>query len=230
LQKNRLPGAIKVTTDFADYTENKKLDIHSQKLILASASPRRRQLLTEAGYKFEVVVSQVEEESFSTEGISAVEYAKQLALAKALDVAEKFPNSLVVGADTVVDFDGRIIGKATDAKHAEAITRMLFSKPHKVITGLAIVRKTLRPCSGQARDLQIVEADTTVVYPRKLSETQIAGHIAGGIWRDKAGAYAIQEQGDAFVDHIEGSLTNVMGFPMELFNQLLSHHREHEEH
>jgi septum formation protein len=188
------------------------MKIENLKLILASASPRRKQLLTEAGYKFEVVISQVNESSFTTIGISPAEYAKKLALAKALDVAEKFPDSLVIGADTVVDFDGKIIGKASDAKHAEAITRMLFSKPHKVITGLAIVCKK--------RNLQIVEADTTVVYPKKLSEAQIAGHIAGGIWRDKAGAYAIQEQADAFVDHIDGSLTNVMGMPMELFERV----------
>jgi septum formation protein len=189
------------------------MKIENIKLILASASPRRRQLLAEAGYKFEVVVSQIDESAFATIGVVPVEYAKKLALAKALDVAEKFPDSLVIGADTVVDFDGRIIGKASDAKEAEEITRMLFSKPHKVITGLAIVCKK--------RDLQIVEADTTVVYPKKLSEAQIAGHIAGGIWRDKAGAYAIQEQADAFVDHIEGSLTNVMGMPMELLCRLL---------
>lgn len=195
------------------------MKIENTKLILASASPRRKQLLTQAGYKFDVVISQVDEESFSTEGISAVEYAKQLALAKALDIAEKFPDSLVVGADTVADFDGKIIGKAEDAKEAEKITRMLFSKPHKVITGLALI------CIS--RKIKIVEADTTVVYPRKLTESQIAGHIAGGIWRDKAGAYAIQEQGDAFVDHIEGSMTNVMGMPMELFQKIVSHHEGH---
>jgi septum formation protein len=190
-----------------------KLKIENIKLILASASPRRKQLLAEAGYKFNVVVSQIDESAFAAIGVVPAEYAKQLALAKALDVAKNFPETLVIGADTVVDFDGQIIGKAGDSKEAEAITRMLFSKPHKVITGLALVCKN--------RDLQIVEADTTVVYPKKLTEAQIAGHIAGGIWRDKAGAYAIQEQADAFVDHIDGSLTNVMGMPMELFCRLL---------
>lgn len=198
------------------------MDIHSQTIILASVSPRRKQLLAEAGYRFKVVPSAVDESSFPCESVTPVEYAKQLALAKANDVAQKYPDSLVIGADTVVDFDGRIVGKPADAKDAERITRMLFSRPHKVITGLALVCKK--------HNLKIVEADTTVVFPKPLSDSQIAAHIASGIWRDKAGAYAIQEHAkgyavtsDPFVDHIEGSLTNVMGLPMELLKRLLSH-------
>lgn len=190
------------------------MDIYSQTLILASASPRRKTLLAEAGYKFTVVPSDVDESAFSAVGKTPVEYAKQLALAKANDVAQNHPDFLVLGADTVVDFAGQIIGKPRDAKDAEAITRMLFSKPHKVITGIALVCKV--------RKLQIVEADTTVVYPKKLTDSQIAEHIASGIWRDKAGAYAIQEHGDLFVDHIDGSMTNVMGLPMEMVKRLIA--------
>jgi septum formation protein len=187
------------------------LDIGHLPLILASASPRRQELLAEAGYKFTVVVSQIDESVFPTAGISSVEYAKQLALAKANDVAQKFPDSIVIGADTVVDFEGQIIGKPSDARHAEEITRKLFSKPHKVITGLAIICKL--------HNLKIVEADTTIVYPRKLTDAQIAEHIESGIWCGKAGAYSIRDN-DPFVDHIDGSLTNVMGMPMELFKKL----------
>ena len=91
--------------------------------------------------------------------------------------------------------------------------RKLFSAPHKVITAVAIVRES---CGTE-----IVESDSTTVYPRKLSEEQIAEHIKGKSWQDKAGAYAIQEGGDEFVERIEGSLTNVMGLPMELLEQLL---------
>jgi septum formation protein len=189
------------------------LDIHSKTIILASASPRRKELLTEAGYKFTVVVSQIDESKFSTENIAPVEYAKQLAFAKANDVAQSHPDSIVIGADTVVDFEGQIIGKPRDAKHAEEITRMLFSRPHKVITGLALICKS--------RNLKIVEAETTVVYPKKLTDAQIDEHIKSGIWRDKAGAYSISDN-DPFVDHIEGSMTNVMGMPMELLKKLLS--------
>jgi septum formation protein len=188
------------------------LDIGHLPLILASVSPRRQELLTEAGYKFSIVPSSVDESVFSTVEISSVEYSKQLALAKAEDVADKYPDSIVVGADTVVDFDGQIIGKPDDAEHAEEITRKLFSKPHKVITGLAIICKS--------SNLKIVEAEVTVVYPRKLTEAQIAGHIKSGIWQDKAGAYSISDN-DPFVDHIDGSFTNVMGMPMELFKKLL---------
>ena len=182
--------------------------------ILASASPRRRELLAGAGYDFKVVVPDVDESAFVAEGVEAGEYAKRLALAKARSVAERFRDSLVVGADTVVDFEGEVIGKPADAKEAEEITRKLFSAPHKVITGVAIVRL------GDGTEL--VESDSTTVYPRNLNSRQIAEHIRSGTWRDKAGAYAIQEDGDEFVERIEGSLTNVMGLPMELLGRMLN--------
>jgi septum formation protein len=181
-------------------------------IILASSSPRRKQLLAEAGYKFTTACPDVDESDFDAEGVNPCEYAKRLALAKARSVAEKFPNSLVIGADTVVDFGGEIIGKAADAKEAEEITRRLFSRPHKVITAVAIVRIS--------DGIEIIESDSTTVYPKKLTESQIAEHIKGGSWRGKAGAYAIQER-DEFVEKIEGSLTNVMGLPMELLQRLL---------
>ena len=181
--------------------------------ILASTSPRRRELLAQAGYKFKVVEPDIDESAFWSETIDACEYAKRLALAKARNVAEKFPNLLVIGADTVVDFDGRIVGKADNAKQAKQIVRELFSRPHKVITAVAIVRLS--------DSLKIIESDVTTVYPKKMSEEQIAAHIKSDTWRDKAGAYAIQEKGDEFVERIEGSLTNVMGLPMELLAGLL---------
>jgi septum formation protein len=185
----------------------------SVSIILASASPRRRQLLTQAGYKFKVVPSDIDESAFPITGISASEHAKRLALAKAKDIAKKFPDYLVISADTVVDFNGEIIGKPKDAKEAEQITKKLFSAPHKVITGVAIVR---------LKDgTELSETDTTIVYPKKLTAEQIAKHIKGGSWQGKAGAYAIKETGDEFVERIEGSLTNVMGLPMELLQRLL---------
>jgi septum formation protein len=182
-------------------------------LILASASPRRKQLLAEAGYEFSIVIPNIDESSFVAEGLSPVEYAQQLARAKARSVAEKFPHSLVIAADTVVDFQGEVIGKPADAKEAERVTRKLFGAPHRVITAVAIVKLS--------RGLEIVESDTATVYPRKMSDEQIAAHIKTGSWRDKAGAYAIQEAGDEFIERIEGSLTNVMGLPMELVTRLL---------
>ena len=183
-------------------------------VILASASPRRRQLMSEAGYEFTIVLPEVDESAFSVENADPVEYAKRLALAKAKSAARKHPDSFVIGADTIVDFRGRIIGKAADAKEAEQITGKLFSAPHKVITGIAIVRLS--------DGTELVQSDSTTVYPRKMTPGQIAEHVKGGSWRDKAGAYAIQETGDEFVEKIEGSLTNVMGLPMELLESLLA--------
>ncbi len=182
--------------------------------ILASVSPRRKQLLAEAGYKFTVVRPDIDESSFPVEGIEACEYAERLALAKAKNVAEKYPDCLVIGADTVVDFQGQIIGKPIDAKDAEQITKKLFSRPHKVITGIAIVRLS--------NGIELSESDTTTIYPKRLTSEQIAEHIESESWRDKAGAYAIKENGDEFVERIEGSLTNVMGLPMELLQRLLT--------
>jgi len=182
--------------------------------ILASVSPRRKQLLAEAGYKFTVVRPDINESAFPVEGIEACEYAERLALAKAKYVAQKYPDSLVIGADTVVDFEGQIIGKPTDAKQAEQITKKLFSRPHKVITGIAIVRLS--------DGIELSECDTTTVYPKRLTSEQIAEHVNSESWRDKAGAYAIKENGDEFVERIEGSLTNVMGLPMELLQRLLT--------
>lgn len=187
-------------------------EVESAPLILASASHRRRQLMSEAGYEFTVVPPEVDESTFQTKDISPVEYAEQLALAKAKSIAQKYPDSHVIGADTIVDFRGRIIGKAAGAKEAEKITGMLFSSPHKVITGIAIVKF----CDG----MELVRSDSTTVYPKKMTVEQIADHIKGGSWRDKAGAYAIQETGDEFVEKIDGSLTNVMGLPMELLESL----------
>jgi len=182
-------------------------------IILASTSPRRRQLLAEAGYKFRVVGPEVDESAFETEGVSPCEYASKLALAKAKSVAGKFADSFVIGADTVGDFEGKIIGKPVDAEDAERITRMLFGSPHRVITAVAIVRVK--------DNIEIVKCDATTVYPKQISEQQIAEHIKGRSWEGKAGAYAIQETGDEFVERIEGSLTNVMGFPMEVLGRLL---------
>ncbi len=184
---------------------------HQVSFILASASPRRRELLIEAGYKFKVVPPEIDESAF--EGTDSRKYAEQLALAKAKNVAGRFPESLVIGADTVVDFQGEIIGKAANEKEAEVIVRKLFSKPHKVITGVAIIRVSDR--------VEIVKSETTTVYPKPLTDKQIAEHIKGGSWEGKAGAYGIQEGGDAFIERIEGSFTNVMGLPMELLGRMM---------
>jgi septum formation protein len=188
--------------------------------ILASASPRRKQLLTEAGYKFKVIRPDIDESVFPTKDVEPCEYAERLALAKAKNIAEQHPDCMVIAADTIAYFEGEIIGKPADRSDAERITKKLFSKPHKVITGIAIIR---------LRDgIEINQSDTTTIYPKKLTAEQITEHIKSGTWRDKAGAYAIQENGDECMERIEGSLTNVMGLPMELLERLLKRFIEQE--
>lgn len=190
-----------------------KMNLHMPEFVLASASPRRKDLLTRAGYRFEVDPSSVDESQFPLDGVYSERYCMELALAKATEVADRRPDRLVMGADTVVDFDGQIIGKPTDAEDARRIVRMLFSAPHKVITGLALIRRD--------RKIERVRSAVTVVVPRALTDEQVEAHIRSGDWEGKAGAYGIQECGDEFVERIEGSFTNVMGLPMELVEEML---------
>jgi len=181
-------------------------------IVLASASKRRRGLLASAGYRFVVDASDFNEDSVARD-IGGAAHAEEAALGKAMSVAKRRPRDIVLGADTVCECDGEIIGKPLDKGDAERITRKLFSRPHKTITGIAIVR-----LSDHTR---IVTHDVTVVYPRKMSEEQLATHLSGGTWEGKAGAYAIQETGDELVDRLEGSLSNVVGLPMELLEKVL---------
>jgi nucleoside triphosphate pyrophosphatase len=183
-------------------------------MVLASASPRRKDLLTRAGYAFDVVLPDVDESAFPIAEGGPARHAEILALAKAQSVASRYPDRLVLGADTIADFQGEIIGKPTDIEDAERITKKLFSRPHRVITGLALVRL--------ADGLEIVSSDVTTVHPRPLTDELIARHLESGTWEGKAGAYAIQETGDEFVERLDGSLTNVMGLPMELLRRLLA--------
>lgn len=182
-------------------------------LILASASPRRKLLLEQAGYVFEVVPPQVDESHIDVSGLDCRQAAERLALAKAREVAASHPHRPVLAADTVVDADGQLIGKPADAVEAEAILRRLFGKPHKVITAVALVWKS--------QGIEKVESQITWVYPKMLTEEQIAAYIAGGSWKGKAGAYGIQETNDAFVERIDGSFTNVVGLPMEQVESIL---------
>jgi septum formation protein len=189
------------------------LQPRTNSFILASQSPRRRHLLQDADYVFDVIPSDVDESVFDQQSLSPRAYAECLALAKASAVSKRYPSKLVVGADTIVDLDGQIIGKPRDARDAEAITRQLFSRVHTVITAVALVRILDPICINQSA--------CTRVFPKPMTEQQIADHIHGSTWQDKAGAYAIQENGDRFIERLEGSFTNVVGLPMELLVPLL---------
>ena len=181
-------------------------------LILASSSPRRRQLLEEAGYKFKVEIPDIDESSFETESSSTAEHAEKLALAKAMNIAGSHLDTLILAADTLVDLNGQIIGKPKDAHDARLMLTKLSGSVHKVITGLAIVRLS--------DNIEIIRSESTTIYPKKMTNKQIDELIKSGLWKNKSGACSIEDSGQ-FVEKIEGSITNVMGLPMELLEKLL---------
>lgn len=183
------------------------------KIILASNSPRRRELLRNAGFDFEVSVSAVDEGEPSV-GEPPDEYARRVARAKALDVAARSPSgSLVLGADTIVTLDGLILGKPSGPFDATRMLRMLSGQTHEVITAICLV---MAPAQIEA-----VEHESTFVSFRELSEDEIKNYVASHEPFDKAGAYAIQGLASRFVTHISGCYFNVVGLPVSLVDVVL---------
>ena len=188
-----------------------------RKIILASGSPRRRELLTNAGYTFEVVPAEVEENHGS--GETPVALVERLALSKAEDVARRYQEHdavdvIVLGADTVVVLDGNILGKPGSPEEAQEMLARLSGREHKVITGVALVQP------GEATR-KVVTHETTQVFFRELSQQEIEEYAATGEPLDKAGAYAIQGIAGRFVTRLEGCYFNVMGLPVALVDRLL---------
>jgi septum formation protein len=177
---------------------------NNAKLILASNSPRRRYLLKQAGLLFSVIPSQVDESSISVSAPAL--YARELAIAKAMDVAKDHPDSWVIGADTIVLIDGLILGKPDSKTHAAEMLERLSGQTHQVITGYCICRKS----SGK----QIVDSVSTDVTFKKLSSREIEWYTHTSEPFDKAGAYAIQGLGTFLVKSISGSYSNVVGLPV----------------
>ena len=176
------------------------------KLILASNSPRRRELLTKLGYEFEVIPSIGEEISHAA---SPVDMVKELACHKALNVYSQNRDAIVIGCDTVVDLDGVVLGKPRSEQIAKDMLKCLSGRIHKVHTGVCILSQ---------RDIRIF-SETSYVKFYELDEERIASYVASGSPMDKAGAYGIQDSG--FVAEIKGSYTNVMGLPTERLDKLL---------
>ena len=183
-------------------------------LILASASPRRRELLAQAGYLFEVQASSVDESRRS--GEDAIRFATRLAREKAQEVFALRQSSadptLVLGADTVVVCDGEILGKPVDAADATRMLLLLSGRTHHVVTGVAVVAGAL---------LVEVAAEVTQVTVRTLSPQEIADYVVGGEPMDKAGAYAIQGYAARWIPRISGCYFNVVGLPLALVASLL---------
>jgi septum formation protein len=187
-------------------------------LVLASASPRRQELLRNAGIPFTVQPADIDESPLPSELPRA--YAERLAREKALTVSRNWPTATVMGADTIVVIDEAILGKPRDAEDAMRMLRMLSGRVHEVLTGVCIVRPIARP--GVAGDPQVTTAsETTRVTFGELSEEEISIYVASGEPMDKAGAYAIQGMASRWIPRIEGDYSNVVGLPVALVYEML---------
>ncbi|MFZ5639778.1 MAG: Maf family protein [Bacillota bacterium] len=182
-----------------------------QKIILASASPRRRELLTQIGLAFDVEISDVDENC--TDDNDPVTYVCGLAYRKAAAVAEKIPAGIVVGADTVVVARGEILGKPADAAEAGRMLQFLNGTEHEVLTGVAVI--------DAAAGRSTVSHELTKVVFRQLTSEEIKGYIASGEPFDKAGAYGIQGLGAVLVKEIHGDYFNVVGLPLARLTDML---------
>jgi septum formation protein len=184
----------------------------SVKIILASRSPRRRQLLREAGYQFDVLHPSDEAECGLHSDESPAQLVLRLAFQKAADVARQVREGILISCDTVVECDGRIIGKPLDEPHARKILETLSGREHRVYSGLCLWN--IPPGPAQLR----VAITTLRMDP--LSSAQIDEYLAGGQWQGKAGAFGYQDR-LGWVHIVEGSASNVVGLPLELLAEML---------
>lgn len=178
-------------------------------LILASQSPRRRDLLEEAGFSFRIVVMPTDE--VHDPAMNPRDLCLLNARQKAAVVSAEHPDCTVIGADTLVFIDGEPLGKPVDIAQAKEMLARLSGNPHQVCTGVAVHS----PCGNQEF------AVTTEVFFKKLTDQQIDQYLSLVHVLDKAGAYAYQEHGEMIVDHIEGSPSNIIGLPMEALGEYL---------
>ncbi|HTS36644.1 MAG TPA: Maf family protein [Candidatus Solibacter sp.] len=180
-------------------------------LVLASASPRRQELLRNAGISFEVQPADVDETP--APGEAPLDCAIRLARDKALKVWASRPQDFVLGADTVVVIDDVILGKPADVHDAASMLRMLSGHSHRVITGVCLVKAQ----SGETK----CDSATTLVTMTQLTDEEIRAYVATGEPTDKAGAYAIQGMASKWIPRIEGDYSNVVGLPVALVYRML---------
>jgi septum formation protein len=183
----------------------------NRKIILASNSPRRKELLKQIGLDFTVAPADVDESVLTGEAPETC--ASRLALDKARFAARRAGDGIVIAADTIVVVDGSVLGKPTDAADARRMLERLSGKEHAVITGLAV----LDASTGRS----IVRTSVTKVVFRDLLQREIDSYVATGEPLDKAGAYGIQERGALLVERIEGCYSNVVGLPLSLLGEML---------
>ncbi len=185
----------------------------SAKLILASRSPRRRQLLREAGYRFEVCLPSEEAECGLCSEENPLQLVTRLAYQKAADVAQRVGEGVVISCDTVVECNGQILGKPSDEGHARKMLQLLSGREHRVYSGLCLWK--IPP--GQAQ----IRVAMTTLRMDPLSAGQLEAYLGGGQWEGKAGAFGYQD-GLNWVHILEGSETNVVGLPLELLAEMLA--------
>ncbi|NLB40664.1 MAG: septum formation inhibitor Maf [Clostridiales bacterium] len=183
-----------------------------KKLILASASPRRKELLDQVGIKYEVIPSSVEEHIDDIDGTPA-EKAEKLAYLKAKDVATSLNDCLVLGADTIVVIGNEIIGKPIDLDDAKRMLIKLSGKEHKVITGVALIDTN--------KNVEVISHETTSVKFRELTSKMIDSYLATQEPMGKAGAYAIQGFGALLIEGIHGCYSNVVGLPLTRLSKMV---------
>ncbi len=180
------------------------------KIVLASTSPRRAELLKQIGVEFELASGNVQERPHPDE--APRDYITRLARAKVIAVARERETGLIIGADTVVVLDGQLLGKPKDAADAERMLRSLSGRWHAVMTGVALYDVA----TGQ----EVADFDKTLVRFARLSNREIEWYVKTGEPMDKAGAYGIQGFGGLFVDEIAGNYYNVVGLPLPLVYRL----------
>jgi nucleoside triphosphate pyrophosphatase len=189
-------------------------------LILASSSPRRQELLRELGIPFQVHAANINEDQMPDE--PPINYALRLAREKAQAVAAQYPQSYVLGADTIVVLNGEVLGKPKDHADAARMLRLLSGRSHEVTTAVSLISPILvSPFKVAQGTLAQTRASTTEVYFREIAEPEIQQYVAGGEPMDKAGAYAIQGGASRWTDRIEGEFSNVVGLPLSLVTEML---------
>ncbi len=181
------------------------------KLVLASASPRRQELLEMLGFNFTIVPSKIDEEKYNH--LNPVEMVKELARAKAEEVATLVEDTLVIGSDTIVVLDDKVLGKPSDQPEARDMLRRLQNRRHSVYTGIAVCDTF----SGQV----VLDYDKTDVFMTPITDDDILEYVKTGEPMDKAGAYGIQGVGGIFVEKIDGSYFTVMGLPIHKLVKIL---------
>ncbi len=194
-------------------------------LVLASASPRRQELLRSAGIAITVQPTNIPEVPLDGEGPKA--FAERLAREKAWAIFKQRPNEFVLGADTIVVVDKQILGKPKDAADAARMLRLLSGRSHQVITGVCLMgprsggTSSGNPDAKPETSLGDVHSETTIVHVTALSDDEIRAYIASGEPMDKAGAYAIQGMASRWIPCIEGDYANVVGLPIALVYRML---------